>query len=584
MQDTWSDAVFREALQLIAEALADAAGFDLAAISLMREDGQLAFAAVAGDVDVLDTVLSFTIPGDVLAEQFKGAEEWGHFRFLRQENSQANPDLIVPSNRAEVSNDPEAWQPMDMLSAPIHDDRGVLRALLQVDQPTDGRRPGPEKIERLQRYAAQTRRAVLTAVEREDAGRRLALAARVREVVRNATGQLGAQAVLDSAGPAVMEAFDAKNLWLEAIPGADSPSVSWLGGPQIWHPSELLLIGARALALECWNDQRVEVLTSGPDLDELFPVADAAHMRDALELAGPAGGLLVPLGVGSTCVGYMVFGAHRRTALWTAAERDTALDLGHDLGRAIITAKVFTRERQVTEKLRQLDDYRRTFVRTLAHELKNPLAAIFGHTAMTQQLSLPDQAVESITAVRHAADRMRTLIDDLIALSGLNDPDVPVVAEPVDLAKIVLSVVETNRVLASQRGLSLEVEVPDEVKFNGSLTELERAVTNLVGNAVKYTPAGGQVSVRLFEQLDQIRISVKDNGPGILPGDRSRLFEDFFRGNHPDTRGSQGSGLGLPIVANIAARHHGSVELESEPDGGAEFTLVLPSIRPQSAL
>lgn len=581
MQDTWSDAVFREALQLIAEALADVAGFHLVAISLVREDGQLAFAAFVGDVQNRDAILAETMPADALAKQLHGAEEWGDFRFVRHEVSRVDPLYVVAIPPVDGDeNDPAAWHPMDLLSAPIYDDRGVLRALLQVDRPTDGRRPNAEKIQRLQRYAAQTRRAVLTAVEREDAGRRLALAARAREVLRNTTGHLGAQAVMESAGPAVMEAFDAMRIWLETMPMGDETPVFWGSGRQSWQPPELALIGCRALALECWNDQRVENILPACDLHEMYLTDDATHMAQALTLAGPAGILLVPLGVGATCVGYMLFSGDGRMNAWTAAERDTALDLGHDLGRAIITAKVFTRERQVSEKLRRLDDYRRTFVRTLAHELKNPLAAIFGHTAMTSHLSLPDQAVGSISAVREAADRMRTVIDDLLALSGLNDPGIPLVAEQVDLAEIVHGVVEVNRVLSKERGLTLDYEIPDELKFWGSPTELERAVTNLVGNAVMYTLAGGRVFVRLFEQGDEIRVSVSDNGPGVLHEDQPRLFDDFFRGNHPATREVQGSGLGLPIVANIAARHHGSVEVETEPDKGSEFTLVLPAIQP----
>lgn len=582
MQDTWSDAVFREALQLIAEALADAAGFRVAAISLVREDRQLAFAAYVGPLEDRDALMAMTTPIDDLARQHEISEKWGAFRYLRYEGHGLDPTLLATVPDIEINpHDPEAWHPLDTLGAPIYDDRGDLRALLQVDDPTDGRRPGPEKIERLQRYAAQTRRAVLTAVELEDAGRRLALAARAREVVRNATGQLGAQAVMDSAGPAVMEAFDAQHIWMETMPSGDDPTHFWLGGPQAWHPSELALIGCRALALECWNDQRVENIVADPDLDfdEMYPAEDAAHMSYALELAGPAGLLLVPLGVGSTCVGYMMLSGDRRAHPWTAAERDTALDLGHDLGRSIITAKVFTRERQVSQKLRQLDDYRRTFVRTLAHELKNPLAAIFGHTAMTSQLTLPDQAGDSITAVREAADRMRTVIDDLLALSGLNDPDVPVVAERTDLVEIIQGVIDANRVLATARGLTLEADLPEELKFSGSPTELDRAVTNLVGNAIMYTPDGGQVIVRLSQQRDEIRISVSDTGPGVLEVDRPRLFEDFFRGSHPATRNVHGSGLGLPIVANIATRHNGTVEVESEPDQGSVFTLILPTVQ-----
>lgn len=578
MQDTRSDTVFREALQLIAEGVAEAVGFEIAAISLVREDGQLEFAAFVGDVPDRAAVLRTTAPAAALVEHIAEGETWGDFKFVPHERVTIPAEYVAYTpNGTGASDDPDAWHPEDSLSAPIFDDDGLLRALLQVDQPIDGRRPSAEKRAKLQRYAAQTRRAVLTAVEGEEAGRRLTLAARARRVVRNATGQLGAQGVLDAAGPALIEAFEIDRLWIESMAGEEYVQAFWLGDDSPWRPSERLLKAFREQAQEHWANHAAAVIQADDPLPSGLAEQEERAFRGALERAGSAGALMVPLGAGTTCVGYLLMAADHRDDPWTAAERETVLDIGHDLGRALLTARVFAREREVAEKLRRLDEYRRTFVRTLAHELKNPLAAIFGHTAVTGQLPLSPQAAESMTAIRGAADRMRIVIDDLLVLSGLNDPEFPLVPAEVDLAEVVHDVVDANLVVASQQSLELDVATPDVLWVRGSAAELERALTNLVGNALSYTPAGGRVLVHLATEGDEVRLTVRDDGPGILPADRQRIFDDFYRGSNPATRGIPGSGLGLSIVAHVAARHGGRVEVESEPGDGAEFTIVLPA-------
>lgn len=577
VQVAWSDAVFREALQLIAESVAESAGFEYAAISLVRDDRQLAFVAFVGEVEERESTLEITVPVDALEDHFERSEKWGDFRFVPHDQLKLPDEFIAYQPEEDPgSDDPGAWRPLDNLSAPIYDEQGTLRGLLQVDQPVDGRRPGPEKQAQLQRYAQQTKRAVLTAVQREKVVRRLALADDARRVVRNATGHLGAEAVLRAAGPALMEAFDAQRLWAESLADGESAGGSWLGGDQRWQPTEWALRTSRRYAERLWSEQRVGVLRHDGEIPGMFPADEIERIRAELERSSPAGMMLVPLGVGATCVGYLILSGEGRGEPWKAADRATLLDIGHDLGRALLTARVFSREREVADRLRRLDDYRRSFVRTLAHELKNPLAAIFGHTAMTTQLPLPVQANESMTAIRGAADRMRILIDDLMVLSGLNDPEFPLIPTDLDLAELGRDVVEANRVLASQHSITLDVRTPGSVPFAGAYAELERAVTNLVSNAISYTQSGGRVTLALQETADEVRISVCDNGPGVLPEDRRRLFEDFYRGHNPATHGIPGSGLGLSIVSHVAARHGGRVDVDSEPGHGAEFTLVLP--------
>lgn len=216
----------------------------------------------------------------------------------------------------------------------------------------------------------------------------------------------------------------------------------------------------------------------------------------------------------------------------------------------------------------------RQLVADAGHELRTPLTALRTNIELLTMAeadpssagALPPQArAELLADVRAQIEELTTLIGDLTALA--RDEPTRVQIEPVDLAEVVDHAVE--RVRRRAPGLTFEVFTrPWWVE--GEAFEMERAVTNLLDNAAKWSPSEGQVTVRLSDGV----LTVDDQGPGIAEADRTRIFDRFWRS--PDARTMPGSGLGLSIVRQVADRHSGSVEATENASGGARLVLRLP--------
>ena len=173
---------------------------------------------------------------------------------------------------------------------------------------------------------------------------------------------------------------------------------------------------------------------------------------------------------------------------------------------------------------------------------------------------------------------MVRVVDDLLLLSKVGDPDNQIIAAPVDLHRIVDEVVDLTTVSAQQKAIEVTVEAIDEsVLALGDADELDRLCANLVSNAVKYTPDGGAVTIRVERTDHEVVLTCSDTGIGISPEDQSRLGTEFFRSSNPDAVAQPGTGLGLAIVRRIVERHDGRLELESELGSGSTFRVHLPA-------
>jgi len=174
--------------------------------------------------------------------------------------------------------------------------------------------------------------------------------------------------------------------------------------------------------------------------------------------------------------------------------------------------------------------------------------------------------------------RMVRVVEDLLLLSKVGDPNNPVIPAPVDLRRIIDEVVDLTSVAASRKGITLLVDAPREQLCTvGDREELDRVVANLVSNAVKYTPDHGHVTVRLAACGDEILLSCTDDGLGISAEDQDHLFAEFFRSTNPEAHAQPGTGLGLAIVLRIVQRHGGRIEVESELGRGSTFRVLLPA-------
>jgi len=578
-QSEWYDAS-REALQTIAEGATQLAGFGVAAISVARDDGRLEVIAVAGSDAAREQLLGTRTPVDRLEREIEKADEWGLLRFVPHERLDADvgeswwvPDITPLA-------EPDAWHPLDLLIAPLYDEKGELRGTLAIDLPEDGKRPGPARRQLLQRYAEQAGRAVITALEREALSHQVRLAEAARDVVRHASAQLRLDRILSDIREALMAGFQARGLWIQTIDedGHGTGAIYSADGVEVVLTGDLMRIAADAARRAC-DGQRVEIVQRGRPFGPSISVEEGELILSFLQGIGIDSLLFAPLGAGPECLGNLVLTRTEDDADWSSVEMAAALDIGHDLGRAILNARTFEREHQLVEALQALDTYKSQLIATVSHELKNPLTAIMGHLEMLESSpELTGTSRASLAAMERGANRMVRVVEDLLLLSKVGDPDNPVISAPVDLRRIVDDVVDLTSVAAERKEIDLAVEVPREpVLTVGDHDELDRVCANLVSNAVKYTPDGGQVTVRLAACGDEIMLSCSDTGLGISPADQTQLFHEFFRSSNPDALAQPGTGLGLAIVSRIVQRHRGRIEVESELGKGSTFRVLLPA-------
>jgi two-component system, OmpR family, phosphate regulon sensor histidine kinase PhoR len=235
--------------------------------------------------------------------------------------------------------------------------------------------------------------------------------------------------------------------------------------------------------------------------------------------------------------------------------------------------------------LRRVEEMRVDFVANASHELRTPLAALSGFIDTLQGPARDDaSARERFLGIMHAqATRMARLIDDLLSLSRIELSAHVRPNDEVDLTMLLRQVVDGLESLASERNVVVAVAIPElPVVVPGDRDELLRLFENLIENGLKYGASGGKVDVALTEvavpeTVREVRVTVRDYGPGIAPEHLPRLTERFYRVDVGDSRAQGGTGLGLSLVKHILNRHRGRLMIESVPDKGATFTAILPS-------
>ena len=236
-------------------------------------------------------------------------------------------------------------------------------------------------------------------------------------------------------------------------------------------------------------------------------------------------------------------------------------------------------------KIRRLENVRRDFVANVSHELRTPITSIRGYveTLLDGALDIREDAVRFLEIVLHQSERLATIIDDLLALSKIEEEAkrgaIPLA--PGLLRPVLEAAVQTCRLQADQAGIAVVIDCPEGIMAAINATLLEQAVINLLVNAIAYSRQGGEVTVGVAvgqgEQVDKVRIVVRDNGIGIAKEHLPRLFERFYRSDKARSRAHGGSGLGLAIVKHIAEAHNGQVEVKSAEGKGSEFALIISS-------
>ena len=228
---------------------------------------------------------------------------------------------------------------------------------------------------------------------------------------------------------------------------------------------------------------------------------------------------------------------------------------------------------------------RRDFIANASHELRTPLTVIVGFLEIAASMDLDAETrAAHLKLMMEQGHRMQHLIEDMLTLSRLESVDHPVRPEHVNVAKLMEQVLDEGRALSGgKHTITLEVQGGDVM---GSPDELHSAFGNLVSNAVRYTPAGGEIRIRWEDTATGVQFQVQDTGIGISPEHISRLTERFYRVDKSRSRETQGTGLGLAIVKHVLLRHSGKLTISSEAGHGSTFTVSLPkstSSAPQPA-
>ena len=229
---------------------------------------------------------------------------------------------------------------------------------------------------------------------------------------------------------------------------------------------------------------------------------------------------------------------------------------------------------------RRLEEVRRDFVVNVSHELKTPVGAMGLLAEATADAADDPQAVRRFAGrMQKEASRLAELVHDVVELSRLQDGVPPTRPAVVDVDAVVLEAVDRCRSTAESRGIAVEVGDPSGARVTGDAELLTTAVRNLVDNALRYSDAGTRVGVGVQCSEGWVEVSVTDQGIGIGPEERERVFERFYRVDPARSRVTGGTGLGLSIVKHVAAGHGGDVRLWSQVGQGSTFTLRLPRAR-----
>ncbi len=218
------------------------------------------------------------------------------------------------------------------------------------------------------------------------------------------------------------------------------------------------------------------------------------------------------------------------------------------------------------------------FVANVSHELKTPLTVLRGYVEiLSDSKDMPERFQKPLAQMNSQSVRMQLIVNDLLYLAKLENTDKPALHEPVIVSHLINTIVEALQPLMDEKEHRLELDIDDSIALTGASTELHSAFSNLVTNAIHYTPKGGKIGVVWRANKDQAQLHVIDNGLGIAPHHLNRLTQRFYRVDTDRSRDGGGTGLGLAIVKHVLQRHDASLRIESTESEGSRFICEFPA-------
>lgn len=306
--------------------------------------------------------------------------------------------------------------------------------------------------------------------------------------------------------------------------------------------------------------------------DQLFvDIADDAEHLAILRALAPASMLIVPLRARDRVLGALLFARDRNRPAYDAEDMSLAIELAQRAASAVDNAQLYRRSQLA---IRARDDV----LGVVSHDLRNPLAVISMCAASLAGAGFGDAArnIEAVHTIQESARWAQRLIQDLLDVAAIEAGGLSLVRREEDPVLLMTRAALSFEDLAAAQGVTLVTELPDELPtIVCDADRLLQALGNLIGNALKFTPDGGEIRMCAETDGDGVRLSVADNGPGIPEEDVPHIFDRFWTARH-DSR-VRGTGMGLAIVRGIVEAHGGQLWVERNHRGGATFTLRLPA-------
>jgi len=306
---------------------------------------------------------------------------------------------------------------------------------------------------------------------------------------------------------------------------------------------------------------------------------------DLIERCADCSAAVIPLLDAGEPVGSLILLRRAEKMIFRADEVERAFSFGHLASLAFRKIHLLEDSERRREELQRVTESRARLMRGFSHDVKNPLGAADGYLSLMEDGiggELPPKQLENVGRVRRLLNSALGLIDDLLELARAEAGQLQLEFAPTDVREATREMTEEYRAQAEKAGLTLDLEVPDELSIiESDPTRIRQAVSNLVSNAIKYTPGGGRVYVCVTEdetpsrgrEHGWVRVDIQDTGPGIDPEQQKLLFQEFTR---LDPGEKKGAGIGLAISQKIIRALDGEITVQSEPGQGSTFTLWLP--------
>jgi signal transduction histidine kinase len=340
--------------------------------------------------------------------------------------------------------------------------------------------------------------------------------------------------------------------------------------------------GLDDLAADLWRSNECRVRD---DILGELKSEDRAHAFS--ELAGARASVMVPIGFGDRVIGMIFVLMTSGPRAWTTSETNMVQAVAGFVARAIVEAENLAHQREYLERVQRLDQQKSDFLATVSHELRTPLTSITGYLELLQEGdagALTVQQQEMLEVIGRSAGRLLSLIEDVMILSRIEGGVSKGNFVPVSAAALVTRVGEEMWLFAQGGAIELEIDAgPPEAVLLGDRASLDRAVVNILSNAIKFSRPGGAVTLRsaLDRDARRVMITCQDHGVGIPSRDQGDLFTRFFRASNATEQSIPGTGLGLSIVKQIVEDHHdGVLRLISVEGEGTTVVIDLPLYEP----